>query len=223
MKLMSTSERIKKIMSDQGMRATDLIRATGATKGAVSQWMNGLATPSGEYLLKAASALGVDPSWLLTGRGKSSPRIVAEGAAAYGDAGMAIKVLVPLIDWSMACSILEGDICPSGEGERWLSCPISHSPRTFALRVQGDSMISPHAGGRSYPEGAIIYIDPDLAIAHGARVIACDKENRATFKVFSEDAGRRYLRPLNPQYPTIEMMDDSYRLVGKVIGFLMEE
>jgi SOS-response transcriptional repressor LexA len=92
---------------------------------------------------------------------------------------------------------------------------------SYALRVHGDSMTAPY--GRSYPDSSIIYVDPDQrgGVVSGDRVIAkINGDNQVTFKVFVEDAGRRFLKPLNPSYPVIT---DPFRILGKVIGTWIPE
>lgn len=76
---------------------------------------------------------------------------------------------------------------------------------------------------RSYPEGSIIFVDPEVKAAPGDSVIAMVPETLdITFKILSEDAGRMYLRPLNPQYPIIEITGRK-EIFGKVIGtFIIE-
>src|SRR5512137_2030062 len=99
-----------------------------------------------------------------------------------------------------------------------LPCPITHSKYTYALKVKGDSMTSPYPSQHSYPEGTIIYVDPHKQLTNGCRVIAkLPNSNEATFKEYREDGGKRYLKPLNPQYQTQEIHDDTI-LCGVVIG-----
>lgn len=77
--------------------------------------------------------------------------------------------------------------------------------------------------GRSYPEGAIIFVDPDQTggVANGDRVIAkISGENGVTFKCFIDDGGRKFLKPLNPQHPIIT---DEFKIIGKVIGMYVPE
>lgn len=123
---------------------------------------------------------------------------------------------VPLISWIQAGSWSEAvDLFQPGDGEEWLPCPTSCSAQTFALRIEGDSMTAPY--GKTYPAGCLIYVDPDLrgGIANGDRVVAkLNGSNEVTFKVYVEDAGRRFLKPLNPQYPVVT---DPFEIIGKVI------
>lgn len=77
--------------------------------------------------------------------------------------------------------------------------------------------------GRSYPAGCIIFVDPEIEVNTGDRVIArLPRTNEATFKVLVEDAGRQYLRPINPQYPIIEITEETY-ICGKVVGSFVPE
>jgi transcriptional regulator with XRE-family HTH domain len=106
------AQRIKPALSDKRMRAADLSRITGATKGAVSQWVNGIASPSGEYLLKAAVALGVTPDWLLNGADipRHDPSNVGLASAVRG--------MVPLISWVQVGSMAEVvELYAPGDGD----------------------------------------------------------------------------------------------------------
>ena len=64
---MDTSERIKRRMRALGLKSVDLVKQTGASKGAISHWVNGTTQPSGENLLSLAKCLKCSPEWLLTG------------------------------------------------------------------------------------------------------------------------------------------------------------
>jgi SOS-response transcriptional repressor LexA len=71
--------------------------------------------------------------------------------------------------------------------------------------------------GKSYPEGCIIFVDPMRRSPNsGERIIAkLEGANQVTFKTYMEDAGRCWLKPLNPQHPPIM---DPFRVLGTVIG-----
>ena len=129
---------------------------------------------------------------------------------------------MPLIGWVRA-----GDWCESpdqfavGDAEEWLPRPGNAGPRAFALRVQNDSMTAQHPAQRSYPEGTIIYVDPDKPVINGSRVVA-RAGGEYTFKTYVEDAGRKLLKPINPQYPTIDITEDVH-ICGVVIGSYLPE
>lgn len=69
----------------------------------------------------------------------------------------------------------------------------------FALRVLGDSMLP------EFREGHIIIIDPGMSLHDGAYVVA-DYDGDTTFRQFViDEAGRKYLKPLNDEFATIEI------------------
>lgn len=127
---------------------------------------------------------------------------------------------VPLISWVQAGTFCEPDgLACLEDVERFMACPVPHSPATFALRVRGDSMTAQTGNTRSYPEGSIIYIDPERrSPVNGDRVVAC-LDNSATyevtFKVYKNEDGKQWLMPLNPMHPPIR---ERFRIIGLVIG-----
>lgn len=102
-----------------------------------------------------------------------------------------------------------------GQADDWVTTDKKCSPRTFGLRVSGDSMTTPY--GQSFPDGCKIVVDPEQrgGIVSGDKVVAkINGEDGVTFKQFIEESGKRFLKPLNPQYPIIT---DEFRILGKVI------
>ncbi len=69
--MQTTSDRIAQRMKELGLQHKDLVAATGASKGTVTNWISGVNTPTNERLIKLAQALKTTSSWLLTGN--SSP------------------------------------------------------------------------------------------------------------------------------------------------------
>lgn len=51
------AENLKKVMDSKGITSAALVRKSGFSKGAVSQWRNGIYTPSHENMLVLAEAL----------------------------------------------------------------------------------------------------------------------------------------------------------------------
>lgn len=158
-------------------------------------------------------------NWVYRGR---LPLEMHQAAAAILDSnstaairGNASPFFIPLIDWR--------DVhlwCHDGEDdpriESWLPVPAKAGKRAFALRVAGDAMISPQPGQRSYFPDTILFVDPDLTPSPGRRVIALVEQN-ATFKTLAEDAGRKFLVPLNPVYERIDLLKPS-DICGVVFG-----
>lgn len=122
----------------------------------------------------------------------------------------------PVISWVSAGQWMEA-IEPYHRRsiDRWYDTTVECSEDSFWLDVQGDSMTSPV--GLSIPEGAAILIDPEVEPINGKLVIAkLEGDNEATFKKLVIDAGRRFLKPLNPQYPMIEI-NGNCKIIGVVV------
>lgn len=99
--------------------------------------------------------------------------------------------------------------------DRWFETTVDCSESSFWLDVKGDSMTSPV--GLSIPEGMVILVDPEVEARSGKLVVAkLENENEATFKKYIEDSGRKFLKPLNPQYPMTEV-NGNCRIIGVVI------
>jgi SOS-response transcriptional repressor LexA len=204
-------------MADLNIKQKDIITATGASKGTVSQWVNGISEPSGGYLVKLAEFLQTSERWLSKGEG------VADKPGRYesniSDA-MDIQGAVPIISWVVAGKWTEAAMQSLSEDTEYIPCPRTHSQETYALRVEGESMRSP--SGRSYPDGMIIFVDPQLRCASpGQRVIArLTDTDHVTFKQLASDGTRHYLMPLNPKF---EPMFEEFEILGTVIGAYQPE
>ena len=80
---------------------------------------------------------------------------------------------------------------------------------TFALKVSGDSMTNCEAR-ESFPEGSLILVDPNQIPKSRDFVVAIDDATQdATFKELIEDCGKLYLKPLNPQYPVMNVSESA--------------
>lgn len=205
------------------------LKARGVVKTpqAVSKWLNGAAMPELDSLTALAQWLGVRREWLEHGVmpvfADQPTQVNAGGTQGNVTVVSSDMTKVPLISWVQAGAWCE--IAPSVESihaEQWLPCPVPISKSGYALRVVGDSMTN-NGPGRSYPSGCIIFVDPEIAVNNGDRVIAAlPSSNEATFKVLVEDAGKHYLKPINPQYPIIEITEEM-QICGKVVGAFTPE
>lgn len=110
------------------------------------------------------------------------------------------------------------DLFHPGEAVRWEDAVASAPTRSaYALLVEGDSMISP-SGGVSFPPGTVLIVDPGRSSSAGDFVIAKDiSTQKATFKQLTTDGSRWYLKPLNNQYPVVEIDDPALRVIARVI------
>lgn len=131
------------------------------------------------------------------------------------------RIRVPLISWIKAGELSDVvDLFHPGEAVHWEDALKSKPGRSsYALIVEGDSMVSA-TGAHSFPPGTVLIVDPERGAHAGDYVIAKDVQTqKATFKQLTTDGSRWYLKPLNAQYPTIEIDDPAMRIIGRVIEF----
>ena len=192
-------------------------RALGALVGvsatSLTYWERDEIEPKNKNLAALARALDCAPDFLLF------------GATFGGDVSfVTINARVPLISWDKLSSYIGGEVMEGDdEAEDWIYCPVQCAKSTFALRVRGDHMESPYPGKKSYLDGQIIFIDPTAEVKNGSRVISRRLDStEATFKEYFEDDGKKYLKPINPQYPTVEINNETI-IIGVVIGSFVAE
>lgn len=168
---------------------------------------------SSKRLPDIARACGVRTDWLTLGQGDM---IEGSGIANVEDAGGSYSTrTAPVISWVQAGEWSEAvDLHEPGYGDGYEPVPSGAGPSVFWLRVVGDSMTAPT--GQSIPEGHLILVDPDREPMNGSLVVAkLDDSQEVTFKKLVIDAGQKYLKPLNPDYKTIQI-NGNCRIVGVV-------
>lgn len=232
------SERLHEALDDAGVRTrgrgVDIHRrlksmGVDKTTQAISKWLNGEAMAEADSMAALSTWLNVRREWLeygvlpkqdMSGR---APHILAGVDESNVDEVMQRFGKVPLISWVQAGAWCEAiSNFEAYDPDSWLSCPVPISDQGYALKVLGDSMTNP-GPGRSYPTGCIIFVDPEAETKTGDRVIArLPRTNEATFKILVSDAGRQFLRPINPQYPIIEITEETH-ICGKVVGAFLPE
>lgn len=135
---MNISERIKQRMQALGIkRAAELVKATGVSKGSVSQWLSDTTAPTGANLLKLAKVLQVQPEWLLTGEGPESNAVESKLVPVEWESIAQNKdeyVTVPLIDVELSA----GNGSPSIVEVEQYELPF----RRYTLNKQGVSPTS---------------------------------------------------------------------------------
>lgn len=121
--------------------------------------------------------------------------------------------LVPIIsDEQAGMWTEEVDIYEEGYAQDWLPVVNTGHARAFAVRVTGDSMTASH--GRTYPDGTIIVVDPMMRHPKsGNRILARLSDGTVTFKLYMEEHGQRWLKPLNHLHPPIF---DGFEVIGTV-------
>jgi len=124
-----------------------------------------------------AKALKVSVSWLQTGEGEISPGNTEPGP------DIRLEREYPLISWVQAGRWTE--LCDNfepGNAEEWRACHKNLGKCGFVLRVKGKSMTASE-GEYTFPEGFLLYVNPDAEASHGKFVIVRRKGGtEATFK-----------------------------------------
>ncbi|ENB2050586.1 Cro/Cl family transcriptional regulator [Vibrio fluvialis] len=192
-------------------RLSDKISLVGVRK-----WLVGESIPDTKRLPEIADIVNSTVEELLGGK----PSNVISDLIAWESPTPVRTREVPLISWVQA-----GEFCNSETQVLPLDCETIPCPnkdassRTFALRVVGDSMTAPY--GRSYPEGTVIFVDPEKVAVPGQRIIAITHKGH-TFKELAENEfGQQYLKALNPSHPPI--FEDDIGICGVVLGSYMPE
>lgn len=126
----------------------------------------------------------------------------------------------PLISWVIAGEWAEScDNFHPGDADTWISSTENAGAHGFWLDVKGDSMTC--NGNPSFPEGSRILVQPEADLVSGKYyVVKLLDSGESTFKQYVEDAGLKYLRPLNPSYRTIQI-NGNCQFIGRVIDAKM--
>lgn len=209
---MAFGDNIKRLRAKAGITQRSLAKKLDLSQSAIQRWENNEGLPQAGRIAEIADVLGVTQTELL------------DLESELGDTGRP-GGRVPLISWVQAGHWAEAvDLFQPGVADEWIPVTKTPGPNAFALTVSGDSMVSPY-GSHSYPHGTIIVVDPSVVATPGRRVVAKlidGGEHQVTFKELQADAGRYFLKPLNPQYPTIEV-DKRCEIVGTVVASYRQE
>ncbi|WP_045226236.1 LexA family protein [Methyloterricola oryzae] len=205
---MSLALRIKQARSAARLTQRDLAKRSLLSQQMISKLENGLVESTTE-VFNLAAALNVDPRWLATGQGEAM-----KSSQGGEEAGRPVAY-VPLLSWVAAGNWRDmADQRSPADAERVpVTCRVGDG--AYALRVHGDSMEPVFANG------SIIVVDPSLEARNGSYVVVrLDTAAQATFKQLVIDGGQRFLKPLNPRYPLMEIREEA-TLCGVVKQMLM--
>lgn len=211
-------DRLKTALKHAQMTQQQLADKIGISQQSI-QYICSPKAKGSKYSLQIAEALNVSPSWLSFNSGDMLVNRKALNDDFFvGEAGTSYLMAqgTPLIEWDQITNETAHKAAPL------IPCPITHTPNTYATIITNDSMTSMH--GPSYPKGATIFVNPDLADSAkgGDRVIAKIGDGGISFKQLNEDDGRFYLQSLNTS-KQIPIIDHDFKVIGVVIGTWMPE
>lgn len=216
---MERHERIARAIMVSGKKKGEVAAYCGVANSAVTQWINGDSKGlKPENLFALAELTGFRAEWLAVGKGPErdidsnvKPALQPTRSFDY-----------PEISWVQAGMPVEAiELLRSKDELAVHGSDAWAGTHGFWLRVTGPSMTSPTMP--TFPEGMLILVAPGVMPENGqfvvAKIVGGDT-HEATFKQFIRDAGRSYLKPLNPAFPTIPL-DDGWTIVGTVVDAKM--
>ena len=219
---MTLSERIQMARKQAKLTQKELADRVGISQTAVHKLECGRSRSS-RRTVTIALTCGVDPIWLDTGRGEmllggATPGMDQAEFARASEEGEIYRAPIfarlPLISWEEAnkyCEEAAESFHPK-DVESWIPVAPRSSDRTFAVRVPDDSMEP------EFQEGEIIIVDPALPGKHNQFLMArMEGDSMATFKQLIVVGNKKYLKPLNPRYPLIDMQG-SLEVCGVVVS-----
>jgi SOS-response transcriptional repressor LexA len=198
--------RLKERLKALGMTQEALANKIGVTRSAITHYLAGRRVPSLSQFSKLAEVLEANPSWLQFGSPDETP---AEKISRL----MASLHPVPIISWEEAAEFNSITKLNFSKIKEWVPNYFTHKANVYGLKIKGDAMISPNGQNKSFHPGDIIVVNHNGYAEPGDFVVAkLTTTDEVTFKQYVVDAGKKYLKPLNPQYPTIEITDIYRRL-----------
>lgn len=200
---MSIHRLIKEGRLSLNLSKREFADAVGVSRGAVQQWEKPDGTaPRRSSQHRVAQVLGISVAKLVSGGSNTS-------------AGYEMRAEVPLVSRVEAGNYTVVDNYKRKGDFEMVAVSVPVKRHTYALRVHGDSMVSKTTD--SFPEGSIVVVEPEMEALPGDYVIALNEHNQTTFKQLVNDAGNRYLKPLNTRYP-IKPLGNA-RIIGVVREF----
>lgn len=198
-------DRLKEAMALRGMRAVDLVNASGVSKGSISLYLSGRNIATNDRLYAIAKALRVNPAWLMGYDVEMNDIHIF-----YPGLESAPKMVrVPILG-AIAC----GKPITSEENYTGFADVPEHIKCDFCLRCKGDSMI----GARIY-DGDIVYVKSQPEVENG-QIAAVQIDGDVTLKRLYAFSDHLILRAENPAYPDLIYDDrNDVHVLGRAFAF----
>lgn len=222
--VMSTwSVRIKLRMKELELTQEILAQKMGITRGAITHYLAGRRVPPLRQFQKLAAVLKVDPAWLQFGTSSTSnTKQNNKKTNSKSEQKELSHNRIPILSFEQISDFIITTKLKQDEVKEYLPSFYANQKHWYALRIKGDTMTTPSGNLKSFHEGDIIIVDSEKKAVHGSYVIALlPKSKEATFKQYVIDGGVKYLKPLNPQYPIVEI-NDSTHICGVIVNCVSE-
>jgi len=215
---MEFKDRIKAARKHARITQAELAKRLGLNQTSISDLERGKSASS-SFSYQIASICGVSADWLVMGMGEMSPNSQLQEDGTVYDVSPGPSIVqgqIPIISYVRA-----GDFCEAedpfepGDADEWLPFrPPGAGPRTYALKVEGDS------NDPRIRNGEVVIVDPDRSPDPGKYVVAKrHSDSKVTLKQLSLAEGEYFLKPGNPNWPEpIIKVSGDWSICGVVIG-----
>jgi len=198
--------RLKAKMQELGFTQEDLANKLGVTRSAVAHYVQGTRHPPIKQVIKLASILQVDPAWLQFGKAQET---TTQSHRSKKDVNR-----IPILDWHQ---VIDFQSDYANAKYEYLDYFNRNQIECVALLVKGDSMVAPMSQSMSFPQGSYIILDPNKMPINGNYVLASSSKKDAILRQYIEEGGDVYLKPLNPQYPLLQL-ERKIKILGVVVA-----
>lgn len=222
---MNISEQIKKHLAVRGWLLADLSRRSGVSIQTLSAVMS-RKSKTMRNMDKVAGAFGITMDELMSpivqpAQTRDTKRRTAQTDAPNFSALPIQRRKIPIISWSRAGVFDDmNDVLHPDDIEGWVDAGTDCGPKTFAIKVIGDSMYSP-GQPRSIEDGSEALIDPSRKAQHGDVVFAkLPGATSATLRMLWFDGQTPYLRAVNERYAQA-IAEHGTQIIGVVCEVLV--
>ena len=121
---------------------------------------------------------------------------------------------VPLVGFAQAGAggFYEDAGFPAGQGWDLVELPSRSADGSYALQVQGDSMLP------LYRDGDVLIVDPASAVRRGDRVVVKTSEGEVMAKLLERQTAKAIeLRSLNPEHPNRQLAIAEVEWVARIV------
>jgi SOS-response transcriptional repressor LexA len=192
------SEKLTKLMSSEGITAAELSRKTEIDRTVLHRILNGQTkNPSIESMQSIAKHFSVNVEEITSDN---------EGRWQKGE--------IPIISWGESTILPIKSILDNKH--KFVKTNKSLSETSFALIVE-------HSVDNMLPKGALLIVNPEVSPKHRAFVIVQEeKEEISSIKYFILDGSTAYLKPIDPDLPTVKYSKENFRIIGVVVQSIFD-
>lgn len=220
MKISSTSERLKEIMSERKIKQVDILEmckpffescGVSIQKSDLSQYVSGKTVPKQDKLSLLSEALDVSEAWLM---GWDVPRNDTSDVFSYNNIHPIKLKKFPLLG-EIACG---EPIWADEDKESYIMADMDIDA-DFCLKANGNSMINARI-----QNGDIVFIK-QMEMVRNGEIAAVVIDNEATLKrvYYYPDKNKLVLNPENPDFEPLVYINeelDDIRILGKAVYFM---